>query len=194
MFRQKNKKNISEFYTARETTANAISCIPNKYRYAAQQDGLKINYLTNTMNRTISKPELGITKDKYRILAGKLHIYSENSDKYLPVERHHYIDLSKLLERMKADADRKYLKTSQTGTWEISEEPNVKVNLCSRETQRQLRSTEIMSSRSSRLSKTSRSSLTGKNFYVTQGTNKTTLELLSERCVTSAYQLSRQAQ
>lgn len=102
--RPKPKKSLSEFCTARETTMKPINLITSGYRFSIQNDNEKIKYVSNVMNRTKSKQELSSDNDKYRILAGKLHVFNFNKEVYLPIQNNFHVDLSRLTRRMKNDS------------------------------------------------------------------------------------------
>src|SRR5574343_174810 len=102
--RPKPKKSLSEFCTARETNMKPINLITSGYRFSIQNDNEKIKYVSNVMNRTKSRQELSNDYDKYRILAGKLHVFNCNKEVYLPIQNNFHVDLSRLTRRTKNDS------------------------------------------------------------------------------------------
>ena len=102
--RNKPKKSLSEFCTARETTAKPINLITSGYKFSLQNDDDKIKYVSNVMNRTKSRQELLGDYDKYRILAGKLHVFNFNREVYIPIQNNFHVDLSRLTRRTKNDS------------------------------------------------------------------------------------------
>lgn len=194
--REKKKKTLSEFYTARESSKEAISSITNCYKYSAQQDFAQTKYITSTMSKQNSKGEEFTQKEKYRIFAGKLHVYRHSKDKYVPIERNYYIDLTRIAERKKNDysEDRNSRGTLFSQFLHLTaEEPHMNPHLCSRETERQAKSTALLTSRSLVTSKSSKRMATTRNIYTSKNSSqyKTPAEILTERCLTSGYQLTR---
>lgn len=102
--REKAKKSITEFYSARENTDRPITLITNSYRFSVQNDDQKIKYFSNTMKRTKEKEQKFVNSDKYKILAGKLHVFKSESESYLPVLNNNFVDIFRLSRRMKNDS------------------------------------------------------------------------------------------
>ena len=103
--REKAKKSISEFYSARESTERPITLITNGYRFSIQNESQKIKYFSSTMKRTKEKEQKFVNTDKYKILAGKLHVFKSESDSYLPVLNNNFVDILRLSRRMKNDSN-----------------------------------------------------------------------------------------
>jgi hypothetical protein len=191
--RDYSAKSITEFYTARENTLKPISCITRGYRYSAPQDSTKIQYITRTLSKTSSKPELPL-KDKYKIFSGKLHIYQQHSESYIPIETNNYIDITRITARMKQDSQAKKTRMpSKTPVlWNKEEEPHANTNLCTREAEKQMKSVLLLTSRSGFDKKSATSSISFRNLTSRSTFQyKTPSEILSERCVTSSYTVSR---
>lgn len=102
--RNKPKKSLSEFCTARETTMKPINLITSGYKFSLQNDEDRIKYVSNVMNRTKSRQESASDYDKYRILAGKLHVFNFNKEVYIPIQNDFCVDLSRLTRRTKNDS------------------------------------------------------------------------------------------
>ena len=105
--RQYKKKSLNEFHTARINLLQPISSITTQFRYGDTQESLNLHYVSRLMNKSNTRPDLNVIKDKYRMLGGKLHIYSISRDMYLPIERNTYIDIIKHSERIKNDHAKK---------------------------------------------------------------------------------------
>lgn len=103
--REKPKKSISEFYSAREDAGKAITLITNGYKFSHQQESQKIKYFSNTMKRTTELEFKTSDCDKYRMLAGKLHVYKSESESYLPILNNNFIDIFRVSRRIKYDSN-----------------------------------------------------------------------------------------
>jgi hypothetical protein len=182
--REHKKKSISEFYTVRENNAKSISCITTKYRYGNAQDPYNIKYVSKAMKKSNSKLEVSAIKDKYRIFSGKLHKFDKETQSYMRIDRNDYIDISKHAERVKNDYTEKRNTLARTSQNWIIADNIIDLNSCTRETQRQKKSSVLLLSRSSK---------TSKNFYMTQNkpSYKTASEILSERLAMTSYEISR---
>ena len=185
--RQYKKKSIHEFCTARTSLVQPISSITSKFSYGDTQESFKLHYISKLMTKSSAKLEEVIIKEKYRIIGGKLHIYSYQSDSYLPVERNNYIDIVKHSERMRNDhAPRCSTTAKDLSAFWATERESFNPKLCSRESERQQKSTMALSIRKNR---------TSRNFYTSSQKElnfRTPSEMLSERGVSSSYQLLRQ--
>lgn len=103
--REKPKKSITEFYSAREDSGKAITLITNGYKFSHQKESQKIKYFSNVMKRTTEKEFKTTDCDKYRMLAGKLHVYKSDSESYLPILNNNFIDIFRLSRRIKNDSN-----------------------------------------------------------------------------------------
>ena len=182
--REYKKKSITEFYTSRENNSNPISCITNGFRYSAIQEDMQVKYISKLMKKSTTEQKIVREKDKYRIFAGKLHVYNTSTDTYNPIERGGYIDIFKHSQRLRNDNAPKGALISSTSTnfFVTNQQSFFNPKLCSRETERQEKSVEALS----RISKLP------KNFSISRnrGSNKS-LCATTDRGIFSSYQISR---
>lgn len=179
--RQYKQKTISEFLTSRSDLGNPISSITSKFNYSDSKDCLHLQYVSKLMSSSSKVPEILIQKEKYRIIGGKLHIYSGTIEGYVPVERTNYIDIVKHSGRMKNDYGNKRCGSSKglMNTW-ITDNTVGTQKTCSRESSRQGKSILALSLRKPQNFSMSKSSLHYKSS-----------EMLSERGPLSSFKLAR---
>jgi hypothetical protein len=102
--RSKPKKSLSEFCSIRETTMKPINLITSGYKFSIQNEDQKIKYVSSVMNRAKSRQEMTNDFDKYRIFAGKLHVFNLNSESYKPIENNFHVDILRLTRRIQHDS------------------------------------------------------------------------------------------
>ena len=143
--RQYKKKPIHEFYTPRTSLLQPISSIASKFSYGNIQENFNLNYFSKFMSRPNIKLKEEITKEKYRIIRGKLHIYSNQINSYLPVKRNNCVGMAKHSERIKNDHGAKSSSCSKVPSefW-ITEIESFNPKLCPRENEWQKKSSIVL--------------------------------------------------